>query len=66
MVGFSFLAVEANNKGHKVEIIIYASLAILFQPLVKIHLGRNIWNFLDIVVAIGLVTSAFWKRNSIR
>lgn len=33
----------------------FAALAILFQPFFKITLGRDIWNILDIVVAIGLV-----------
>jgi hypothetical protein len=37
--------------------IVYYSLAFLFQPLFKIHLGRTIWNFVDIVVGIGLLVS---------
>ena len=28
-----------------------ASLAILFQPLIKIALGRTIWNIVDVIVA---------------
>lgn len=34
---------------------VFAALALLFQPFVKISLGRVIWNFVDVVVAIGLI-----------
>lgn len=33
----------------------FAALAILFQPFLKIVLGRTIWNIIDVVVAIGLI-----------
>ena len=35
--------------------IIFIGLAILFQPLVKIALGRELWNILDVIVGIGLI-----------
>lgn len=34
---------------------IFAALAILFQPFMKIALGRVIWNVVDIIVAVGLI-----------
>jgi hypothetical protein len=39
--------------------IIYIGLAILFQPFFKIALGRELWNVVDVVVAIGLIVSIF-------
>jgi hypothetical protein len=51
----------SNEEGQKTEAIIYVSLAILFQPLVKIALGREIWNIIDVVVGIGLIISIFKK-----
>lgn len=33
-------------------------LAFLFQPLVKIPLGREVWNTVDVIVGIGLLVSA--------
>lgn len=36
----------------------FAALAILFQPFLKITLGRTIWNIIDVVVAIGLICLA--------
>ena len=34
---------------------VFAALALLFQPFIKIALGRAIWNIVDVAVAIGLV-----------
>lgn len=34
--------------------IIGFALAILFQPLIKIALGRTLWNLIDVIVAAGL------------
>ena len=44
----------------------FAALAVLFQPFLKISLGRVIWNVVDIVVSIGLVclvVTAFRKKR---
>ena len=61
LVGFAILAYNANEQGHKREVIIYVCLAILFQPLIKIALGRVVWNVVDVIVGIGLITSIFIK-----
>ncbi len=59
MVGFALLAYLAGEKERRVELIIYVALAILFQPIVKINLGRAIWNLVDVLVSIGLLCSLF-------
>lgn len=59
LVGFAILAYNANEQGHKREVIIYVCLAILFQPLFKIALGRQLWNIIDVIVGIGLIGSIF-------
>lgn len=61
LVGFAILAFQADKEGKKIEMIIYATLALLFQPFFKIALGRELWNSIDIVVAIGLLISIFLK-----
>ncbi|GAQ14627.1 hypothetical protein MODO_2313 [Myroides odoratimimus] len=33
---------------------IYIVLVLLFQPFLKVALGRSIWNIVDVIVAIGL------------
>lgn len=30
----------------------WGALAVLFQPLIKIPLGRTVWNIVDVIVAI--------------
>jgi hypothetical protein len=57
LIGFIVLAYQSIQGSRKVEFIIYGSLAVLFQPLVKIALGRQIWNIVDIVVGLGLLLS---------
>ena len=46
--------------------VAFFSLAVLFQPLVKIALGRTIWNVVDVVVAVGLIFLAAieYKKKS--
>lgn len=57
MIGFGFLAYKANQEEKNIEMIIYGSLALLFQPFFKIALGRLIWNVVDVIVGIGLLFS---------
>lgn len=61
MIGFAILAYTASEKGQKAEVIIYAGLALLFQPLFKINLGRQIWNIVDVIVGVALLISIFIK-----
>lgn len=62
MVGFIILAYQASEGQKKTEMIIYICLAILFQPLIKIALGRQIWNVVDIIVGIGLIITIFFVK----
>ncbi|RKS14318.1 DUF6804 family protein [Flavobacterium sp. 120] len=62
-VGFAYLAYSANEKNRKNEVFVYIVLAILFQPFIKIALGRTIWNIVDLIVGIGLMISVFTVVN---
>lgn len=59
LIGFSALAYFAKQEKKKNEIIIFIILAILFQPLLKIELGKALWNAVDVIVACGLLVSLF-------
>lgn len=68
LVGFAVLAYKSYQDEIIVLAIVYAGLAILFQPVFKIALGREVWNVVDVVVGLGLLVSVgydFWisKRN---
>ena len=62
MIGFAYLAYSSNEQNNKNEIFIYIALAILFQPFVKIAFGREIWNFIDVIIGIGLLASIFTNK----
>jgi hypothetical protein len=57
LIGFSILAYDAYKKGLNNYIILFTGLALLFQPFIKITLGRQIWNIVDVVIAIWLLLS---------
>lgn len=61
LMGFVILAYKCHSKNEEAMVIVYIGLAILFQPLIKISLGRTLWNIIDIVVGIGLVSSIIIK-----
>ena len=61
LIGFAYLAYESYEKGVKSLAFIYIALAILFQPLIKISLGREVWNIVDVIVAILLLISLFYN-----
>lgn len=64
LVGFAIIAYKANEQGRKTEAIIYVCLGILFQPFVKIALGRQIWNIVDVLVGVALIVSLFIRPSN--
>jgi hypothetical protein len=63
MLAFAYLAFLSSQEQKHNEMFIFIGLAILFQPLIKISLGRTMWNVVDVIVGIGLVISIITKRN---
>jgi len=58
MSSFIFLAFDILKKdGRSALFFIYLFLALLFQPFIKIALGRFIWNLVDVAVALWLLFS---------
>lgn len=54
-LGFALLAYfEYQNKRITVTIG-FSFLVLLFQPFVKVALGRSLWNIVDVVVAVLLI-----------
>ena len=64
LLGFAYLAYDANQNNKKIETYIFIGLAIVFQPLIKISLGRDIWNLVDVLVAFGLIISIFIRPKA--
>ncbi len=64
LLGFALLAYKSYEEDRSTEVIIYAGLALLFQPFFKVSLGREIWNIVDVVVGLGLLVSIFLKPKT--
>ena len=52
---FAVMAYHYHNKHENVNTLLWGSLALLFQPFFKIALSRDIWNIVDVIVAILLL-----------
>jgi len=63
LVGFSLLAFDSFKSEEQRMAIVYGCLALLFQPFVKVALGRSVWNVVDVVVAIFLMVTVFIDRR---
>jgi len=63
MIGFAILAYQAKELDNKTDLIIYGVLALLFQPFIKIALGRTLWNVVDVVVGLGLIVSIIKNKT---
>jgi len=59
MVSFIYFSYDYFKDKHDKIGFAFAALALLFQPFLKITLGRTIWNIVDVMVAICLVCLAF-------
>lgn len=64
MIVFGFLAFQSSEYNNKTQMIIYGTLALLFQPFFKIALGRELWNVVDVIVGLALIISVFTSKQS--
>lgn len=62
LIGFALLAYDSYAGGAPREAIVYGCLALLFQPFVKVALGRSLWQGVDAVVA-GLLLLSLLRGN---
>ncbi len=60
---FIYLGIDLNKSGRDNFSYIYFLLALLFQPFFKIALGRDLWNIIDITVAVFLLLSIIYKKE---
>ena len=62
---FVYLAYDSFKGKEDGKGILFAALAVLFQPFFKIALGRTMWNVVDVLVAIALfyfIVKSFKKK----
>lgn len=63
MVVFGVMAYKYYEEKKNELAITFGMLALLFQPFVKVALGRTMWNVVDVAVAIGLIALFYKERN---
>lgn len=63
MVAFAIFAYNSYEVKNNILVIVYGSLALLFQPFLKVALGRDGWNAIDVIVGIGLIVSVLYERR---
>ncbi|MBR1387362.1 MAG: hypothetical protein IJ553_03020 [Alloprevotella sp.] len=66
VVAFAYLAYDAFKADSNVAGVVYAVLAVLFQPLYEVQLGPTLWKALYIVAAlfvISMIVGLFGKKN---
>ena len=61
MIMFLVFAYNYWRKKQHPLAIVFGALALLFQPFMKIALGRAMWNIVDVIVALGL--AALWLKD---
>lgn len=64
MVIFAVFAYIYWNKESKPLAVTFGALALLFQPFLKIVLGRVMWNVVDVLVALGIILLFFYERKT--
>lgn len=61
MIAFAIMAYQYYEKRVMPLAITFGGLALLFQPFIKVALGRTMWNVVDVVVAVGLIV--LWVKD---
>ena len=64
LLGFGVLAITNYKKENHIIAFVYVALALLFQPILKVNLGRDLWNLVDVVVGLALIVSFVLERKN--
>ena len=55
MIAFAIMAYQYYEKENVPLAITFGGLALLFQPFIKVALGRTLWNIVDVIVAVVII-----------
>ncbi len=61
---FAWKAFTFSKEHNETMTFCFLLLALLFQPFVKISIGRILWNIIDIVVSVYLIVNYIKEMNS--
>ena len=65
MIVFGVMAYKYWNQEKNALAVTFGVFALLFQPFLKVALGRTMWNIVDVIVALLLIvlTMREWKKE---
>lgn len=63
MVVFAIMTFNYYKEKKNELSIIFGALALLFQPFIKVALGRMMWNVVDVIVALLMVVLFLQEKN---
>lgn len=63
MIVFTIMAYRYYKEDKEAFAVVFFMLALLFQPFIKIALGRMIWNLVDVIVAVLLVCLFIYDKR---
>lgn len=64
MIAFVGMAIDYWQTKRTTLCVVACSLALLFQPFLKIALGRGLWNLIDVVIAVALLYDIIRKKKA--
>ena len=63
VISFGVMAYKSYVAKKEIFTWTFGILALLFQPFVKITLGRTIWNIIDVIIAIGFILLFIYENK---
>lgn len=62
---FIFILLAYESRAIKLEMIFWIFCSLLLNPIIKVHFSKTIWNVIDIILALIIILSIFFNRNTI-
>ena len=59
---FGYLIYDFYQRGETIKCIVAVLLLLIFQPFAKVSFAREIWQVIDVIVALLLFGNVIWER----
>ena len=66
VISFGVMAYKSYVAKKEIFAWTFGILALLFQPFVKITLGRTVWNIIDVIIAIGFLSCFIMRTRCLK
>ena len=62
-IAFSFLSYRSSQEKKYFSLLFYATLVILFQPIIPVSFKKEVWNIIDLFIAAILFFKIMFDKN---